>query len=224
MWPNISVEVADRIQAARAYFTAIAGLPFAPPASPPLIPHAETAAKGLMFVQLYAIYEFTVCGVVRAAWQEINRRGATLSSIRLEMLGVALDAELTAALECGVGRTWEKRMALFRRVSSTDNATFRDDLFPADGSHYRVKQLQTIWDLLGIPGHPLPRMPLIGLIDLELVEHRNAIAHGRKTAEEVGRSYSISDIHQKIDHTQDVCMHIIATTQTHCSNPANLLR
>jgi hypothetical protein len=224
MWPNLITEIASRIQAARAFFTAVAGPPNAVPPAMPITVAAETAVKGLIFVQLYAIYEFAVCSAVRSVWLEINGYAAPLHSMRLEILGAALHPELTAVMDCRVDRGWETRMTLFRKVDAADPVFIADTFFPADGSHYRVKQLQTIWDLLGIAGHPLPRMPLIGLIDHELVEHRNAISHGRRTAEDVGRYYSVNDIHGKIDLTREVCLHIVTTMQAHCSNPANLAR
>jgi hypothetical protein len=213
MWATLITEITTRILAARTYFSAVAALPA-----------AETAAKGFAFVQLYAIYEFAVCSAVRAAWIEINAHAPPLHSIRLEMMGAALDAELRAVMDCNVERQWETRMGLFRKVNSADPFVVLDTFFPSDGSHYRVKQLQTIWDLFGIAGHPLPAMPLMGLINLELVEHRNAIAHGRKTAEEIGRSYTIAEIHQKINQTQNLCLHVVNTMQAHCSNPANFAR
>jgi hypothetical protein len=222
MWATIQAEVAARILAAHTYFTAVSPAPSGSgtPASSP----AETAAKGLMFVQLYAIYEYAVSNAVRASWMEITSHQMAIRDIRLEMLSAILDDHLKSAAMCGEKRVWETRMTLFRRVDDQNPAEVADDVFPFDGSHFRVKQLQTIWNLFGIPGNPLPRPPLIGLIDNELVEHRNAIAHGRATAESIGRRYSRGDILRKINETQEACLHIVGAIQTHCSDPARIRR
>ncbi len=49
----------------------------------------------------------------------------------------------------------------------------------------------------------------------ELVENRNAIAHGRETAEEVGRRYSTSELGKRIDDVFTLTKYIISTMESH---------
>src|SRR5687768_16363252 len=100
-------------------------------------------AKGLLFVQRYEIYELTVNGIVRTAINEMKGKPTPISTIRLELLGLALHPELTAVADCGRERMWSLRMELFRRVNSPDILNISDNTFPNDGSHYRVQQLRT---------------------------------------------------------------------------------
>lgn len=221
MWGDIITEVVDRALAARTYFSAAVGPPHSPRGFP--IPPHELTAKGLMFVHLYGTYEYAVREAVRASLHELKTRPMPLSALRLDLLSLALDGNLQSCLECSPKRLWKTRAELFRRVVSTDHFDTPDTLFPHDGSHYRVEQLRTIWELFGVTAGVVPdgRLhPLIG----ELVEHRNAIAHGRRTAEEVGGGYSVADVYNKIDGTRDICLHVLTTLQSHCSNPANCLR
>lgn len=117
----------------------------------------------------------------------------------------------------------EDPIALFQTVDSVKHLDTPDDVLPKDGSHYRRSQLETIWSLFGITAPIVPdgRMyPLIG----ELVENRNAVAHGRRTPEDVGSGYSKDDCYIKVGLTQDLCTYLVATLQTHCADPKNLAR
>jgi hypothetical protein len=114
-------------------------------------------------------------------------------------------------------------MELFKKVDSASTFDVCDDLFPFDGSHFRFQQLETIWALFGLAVPIVTANRMMGRID-ELVEHRNAIAHGRATAEEVGRRFSVGDIEGRINDTQDIYIHLISSMQLHCSNAANLSR
>jgi hypothetical protein len=225
MWANLVAEITARILSARTYFNAAIGHPAQlPQTTPPITSPAEPAVKGLMFVLLYAVCEYTVVSIIRAAWIELRNHGTPIAGLRLELLGAVLHPELDSVTKCAKDRTWETRTTLFRKANAADPARPLDSFFPSDGSHFKVSQLRTIWDLFGVTGQLLPRNSLIGLIDFELTEHRNAVAHGRRTAEEVGRAYSVPDVLGKIQDTQDLCLYLVATMQTHCSNPASFAR
>ncbi len=221
MFAALQTEIVDRCFSADAFFTAVGGGSTAPPAGTAAT--AIATAKGLMFVELYAVYEFTVVGIVRAAICAIKAKPTPISTIRLELLGMALHNEITAVSTCGPARTWKNRMELFLRTNSTDPLDVADDLFPGDGSHFRVQQLRTIWALFGISAEVVPEIRLLGRIE-ELVEMRNAVAHGRRTAVEVGRTFSIHDIQTRIADTRTICLYLNATMQAHVADPANLQR
>ena len=54
----------------------------------------------------------------------------------------------------------------------------------------------------------------------EVVNHRNAIAHGRETAGDVGRRYSRQEIVQVIREIKGVCLRLIMIFDEYCSEPA----
>jgi hypothetical protein len=218
MWSDLRTDVADRILASRRFFRAACRRVGSTHTT-----QARTTAKGLMFVQLYSIYEFTVTSVVRAAIDEMKRRPTPINTIRLELLGIALHPELSAVTDCSVRKMWRTRIELFRRVECPDIINIPDDTFPNDGSHFRPQQIETIWELFGITAPIVPHSYLIGRIT-EMVGHRNEIAHGRTTADEIGRRFSVRDISKRISDTKKICLYLIKTMELHCSNAANLSR
>lgn len=173
------------------------------------------ACKGLAFVQIYAMYEYTVRMTVQATIQAIRNEGLAVNRLRSELFALVLNPEWDSAGDAGNGRKWEQRIALIRAMNSTDplSAT-RDSLFPADGSHYRIRQLYTIWSILGVTDSVVPEPRYIGRID-EMVENRNAIAHGRETPENVGGRYSIQDIEERVADAEAICQHIVDTVLLH---------
>ena len=176
---------------------------------------AAVLLKGLAFVQMYSIYEFTVRGSVQATLSSLRASAAPAAKIRHEALSLVLDSSLSSAAQAGPARLWECRIDLLGRARSPDSATeFPDSLFPADGSHYRIRQLHTIWRVFGIGAPVVPDARLQGRIE-EMVENRNAVAHGRRTADDVGRRYSLADIKDRMRDLGQICEHVLATLETH---------
>lgn len=166
------------------------------------------AAKGLFFVHLYSAYEFTVTTAFRTTLQVLGRSGLTLATCHPAFLSVALDAELRSVGQSGNKRCWEKRRVLFQGIKSNTPLQLNDSLLPTDGSHFRTKHLKCLWDTLCINAPVVPRPPLMGRID-ELVENRNAVAHGRESAATVGGRYSVLDLQKRYDDVHEVCIHLV---------------
>jgi hypothetical protein len=110
---------------------------------------------------------------------------------------------------------WKQRLDLVASFESTTPLKSLDDtLFPSDGSQYRIAQLETIWAVFGIVAPVVPESRLIGRIE-ELVENRNAIAHGRRTPEEVGGRYSIAEIEKRADDVEKIAFHLVTEMEKH---------
>lgn len=184
-------------------------------------PDVPRTLKGLVFVQLYAVYEHCVCNAVQAALRSVNRQALSLRELRHELLAMALDDGCKSLSNCGTERMWPVRVMLLGKSRSAEAAEIPENLFPADGSHYRIGQLRTIWTLFGMASPEVPDNRLIGRID-ELVELRNGIAHGRLRAEEVGRRFSLNDLQDRFVDTGEICRHVLSELEAHVSDPAAL--
>jgi len=208
MFHIIQRELGERMLVARNFATHVHSLEMAG------LPLAATF-KGLTFVQLYACYEYVVRGSVQAMLSAISAESPEFRQLKAHVLSLALDARFEATSNCGPRRRWETRIALLDEATSANPASaIPDTAFPSDGSHYRVRQLQTIWRVFGITEPVVPEPKHNGRID-ELVENRNAVAHGRRTAEEVGRRYSHQDISDRIDDIDAICLHVLTTVHAH---------
>jgi len=170
--------------------------------------------KGLVFVQLYGAYEYSITSSVQAALSSIRSKGLRVEHICRELLCLLLDPFWAGAAGAGRRKLWQKRIDVIEQMQPNmplDNVS--DTIFPNDGSQYRRSQIKTIWKVFGITDPIVPELRLLCRID-ELVENRNAIAHGRITADNVGRLYTKKDIEDRIDDVFAISIHIVETIRS----------
>lgn len=176
----------------------------------------SSAFKGLMFVQLYGVYEHAVNSAVQSAISTIRDDQLSPSQLHHRLLTLVLDAEFMAVVDTGRSKTWSRRLELVERFEDrSEFSSLSNTIFPADGSHYRIKQLRTIWEIFGLTVPVVPEQRLLGRVD-ELVENRNAIAHGRRTPEDVGSRYSVGEIAKTITDVEMIATHIVESIERHC--------
>ncbi len=177
-------------------------------------------AKGMVFVQIYAVYEFTVGGIIQAAIDAMNSQGYKLKEIRPSLMTLFLDPEFSSLKDAGQRNIWKARLKIFERAFSEDQLSFSSDApVPSDGSHYRHTHLIMIFSVFGIKRLPARRRIHLYRID-EIVDHRNQIAHGSETAAEVGRRYTRSEICERIGQMRSVCRFLVTVFDDFCSEPA----
>ena len=208
MWNQLRTDVADRFTAVETYFVATHRL------------GGEIArvARGLVFVQLYAAHENTVRAVVRIGLDAIMVHRHSTQDLAPSLMALFLNPELQSVRNCSEGDLWKQRIKLFERVYRKAPAGVANTTFPKDDSHYRTEQLQTIFDIFGIKRSPLPRRRHQARLK-EMVDNRNAIAHGRETPEAVGQRFTRADIIHRIKQIKGVCSLLIKTMEAQCSNP-----
>lgn len=185
--------------------------------SPPLIYTRELAsAKGLFFVHLYGTYEYTVTAGVQEALRHINGGKLRIADCHPAFLSLALDSECRSLADVGPDKTWARRRALFGRVGSSEEVSIRETLMPTSGGNPSYEHLCSIWETFCIRDPVVPRPELIGRIK-ELVESRNAIAHGRESASAVGGRFTIGDLRTRHTDISEVCSHLLRSFDNYLS-------
>jgi len=178
----------------------------------------EAPSKGLAFVQLYAVYEFTVNGVVQAAIDSINAHGHRMNDLRPSLMALYCDPELESLRNIRVRNVWPARMRIFERAFSHDVIALPTNTGPpTDGTHYRHTQLITIFNVFGITRLPARRRRHLYRID-EVVNNRNQIAHGEETAAAIGRRYTRAEVTHIISQIKSVCLLLVSVFDGFCAN------
>ncbi len=209
MFAGVSSEIAERRLSAQRLVSLIEQLESVTDVA------GASICKGLAFVQLYGTYEYAVRASVQATLSGLRAAGLEIRTLRRELLALILDPLWESASSSGRGRMWERRIALISRIDGTDlTSGLNDDLFPTDGSHYRVRQLQTIWQVFAVTEPVVPDLRYLGRIE-EFVENRNAISHGRSSPEDVGRRYSRQEIVARVSDADAICNHIVSVLESH---------
>jgi hypothetical protein len=207
MFQSLQLEVMDRFTAVEQHFRK----------SPKQPSDVGQTAKGLVFVQIYGIYEYTTRTATRLAIAEMVSQGKEIKNLKPSLLAVFLDAEINSLRAVGEDKQWDRRIALFEKALSAARLPLVNAI-PHDGSHFKYSQLQMLFRTLGIRNTITIRKRHKYQLD-EIVVNRNRIAHGEETALEVGRNYSRKDIRHRIKITQALCLRVIFLISQHCSNP-----
>lgn len=173
--------------------------------------------KGLFFVHLYGAYEFTIVSAVQKVLEAIDSASHPLSSFEPLFLSIVLDDRCRAVSDVGKSKTWEKRWALFELIGAGDAVPIDNSILPTDGKNIRFKQLQSIWKTLCVKAPVLSKPLLQGRIE-ELVENRNAIAHGSASAADVGRRFTYSDLEKRYADIDEYCLYVTQTLEDYFNN------
>ena len=178
-------------------------------------PRSSRRMKGLAFVEMYAAYERSIHDAVRLYLVELRDADVEIKKVSRPLLALLQSPDIQSISERS--NNWDRRVKLFEQSTSGRSGDINTELFPKDNSHYRKSQLEVIWRVLCLKGPTVPSGRLFPFI-IELVENRNAIAHGRKESDEVGRTYTTADIRTKFRQTSRICIHIITACEDGARN------
>lgn len=175
--------------------------------------------KGLVFVMMYAALEFSLTQSVTRTLEIIEHEQARPSQFKSSLLCTILDSHFKALRECGPNKIWEKRRNMVSAITGDSPIESVDSsVFPSGGSmNISIQQIQNVWDFFEIQGSMLPD-GVHQFVISEVKEHRNAIAHGRETAANIGRGINISQIEMRIQSMKLLCLHITSTFSEYCKN------
>ena len=207
MFSTLRTEIIDRFTAVEAHFRQ----------SPRTPTQVAQMSRGLVFVEVYAIWEHTIRAATNTAVATIAGSGHRFFDLRPSLLALYLDPQLESIRTCSPDRVWEKRLALFEQYFSRSplpNVT----RVPHDGSHFRFSQVEMIFRTLGIDRAITVRRRHPQMID-EIVNHRNSIAHGHESPDAIGRRYTYGEVHNRITLMRSICLRLILVADEYCSTP-----
>jgi len=208
MFPPLQAEVDARFESVEAFFRATRALRGDPAA----------AARGLVFVQVYGAYEFTVKEVIRVAIESINAHNHRIGDMSPSLITLFLDREFRSLRDAGRSSIWESRLAFVSKAFSNDVAVIPSTTKgPHDGSHYRYSQLELMFQVFGISRLPVRRRTHRFRIN-EVVRHRNEISHGNETPETAGRTYTSAEVRKMIRQMRSVCNLLVSVFDGFCSD------
>lgn len=139
--------------------------------------------RGLFFVHLYACLEFAVNHATQRVLTLISAYEIEYRHFSPRFHVVAMASGFMAIRDAGRGKKWNKRIEFVERMFSEDKCVVNAAVFSDELQNIWVKTISELFDCLGIDAPPLPDMAYAGHID-EIVDKRNAVAHGRKSASE----------------------------------------
>lgn len=191
----------------------------------PLAHHSRPeilTGKGLYFVELYGVFEYTVTTTLSVVIRALNDTAIPLESCQPVLLGLGLDAECRSMTDAGPRTHWERRCNLFARTRVLDPLRIDDNVLPIGAGTIKFRHLQRIWNTFNLRDPVLPNMTLRGGLE-EVTDKRMAISHGRESAADVGRRYSFDELARRHTTIDLVCSHIVQSFETYLTSKHYLL-
>ena len=206
MFDPLKTEIEIRFTAVEDFFTSLQTLPEA----------QRKTAKGLAFVHMYAVYEYTVVNAVRTTIDVLVSHKYKNKSLAPSLMVLFLDSRLQTLRDCGNDRIWERRLELAHSFFSEEISAPKNALMPHDGTHFKRTQIELLLKVFGIRKKPVTTHDFFRMD--EVVDKRNAVAHGRETAEDVGGGFTEDEILQRIRRMKRVCLGFAGLMEEYCSN------
>lgn len=191
--------------------------------SPPaLSPATETqkALRGLWLVSLYAAVEKSANAVVEAAIADISSKAIKSFDSNFHLHGIFHHRKVRAIRDCGRNVIFDKSADLFQVAFSDVLLSATDNPLSESLQNVDARTLSWILELFGAP-KMAPSESSIGRVNT-LRERRNAVAHGRESASEVGERYSITELDNLYNAADEVVAAFILSIEHHCTTKGYL--
>ncbi|MCD5362569.1 MAE_28990/MAE_18760 family HEPN-like nuclease [Chromobacterium aquaticum] len=166
----------------------------------------SSCIKGMVFVSLYAVVEFSVTRTCEYYFEKIHMSEKKFSEFTTGVACLMLEPFFKSLIE---------KKDLFSKKNVLDKF-FLGNAVPIGVGVYPVSssanigyvQIKDMWRLIGLPGEGKPQ-GVTGVYFDEIKDKRNAVSHGRVTAQEVGARYSIMDLEKRLDFVEKFYVHLL---------------
>lgn len=172
--------------------------------------------KGLFFIALYGAVERCVTYSVTICIESINNLHLDLLKIKPVVWALILDPDCTRMEQCN-DKKWTYRNKLFSEIKNVKAKNIIPTLFPTSIGNIKKAQIEGIWKTFDIQSEMFPDPSVIGRLN-DLAQNRMFIAHGDKTASEVGSNYSSDDLLIFYDKIKEWSSYLISCFDSYIKN------
>ncbi len=209
MFSEISKNVTTRLFEVRRLLAHIQALEGILP-SDPAVADIVGILRGLFFVDLYGAFEYAVEQSVQTFLQHLSAAGIPYREFEQLLFAITLHQEFESAATVAHRKKWSQRRSLLTKQISGDTCQVNDLMFHYYLQSISYSTIRDIFEWLCIPKSAVPDTRIIGYID-EISGARMEIAHGRKSAQDVGRRWSSSDLEKRLEAIGEESNYIIAS-------------
>lgn len=169
--------------------------------------------KGLFYVHLYSAFEKSINDTVETVLSLISSKNVKNNHLLAPVLSVVLSDKIKSLKDCGYAKIFVKSSDVFVDAASTNITPINETIFSNQLQNIWVKTIDEIFQTLGIP--PLSLDIRSKTTINEVVERRNAVAHGRDSAASVGERYRVGVLREKMEIISFSTNEIISTIEDH---------
>ncbi|WP_139167170.1 MAE_28990/MAE_18760 family HEPN-like nuclease [Chromobacterium sphagni] len=187
----------------------------------PKTPQDETSIqtkilRGLYYVHLYAALEKAINEVVENTLILINSKQITNKHYTTTFNAISLNNKMMAFKNAGYKEYIAKSIAIFRAIDSDESSDINNTLLTTSLQNVWHKTIQETLECFGIPS--IDFGPQVRYTIDEIVNNRNAVAHGRETPANIGERHRSDILRKKTQEIQQVVDLIIDAFESFISN------
>jgi hypothetical protein len=180
-----------------------------------VVPPHVNVMKGLFFVQLYGALEKSMSDAVQVLLSKIGELKPKNEHILLGFNVVAMARKWKSIKDSGYDKAFPQMTEFFKAFNSSDYLGIDDTLFAKLLQNVWAKSLDEVAGSLGIPSFMTKDEAVV--VD-ELVEKRNAVAHGRESAAAIGQRYRSDVLRRRLQSVQALIIKIIDRLEIYFKN------
>ena len=185
------------------------------------IPHSDLnihkIQKGLYFVHLYSVFEKSLNELIERCLLHIEAKGVLHQHYALAFNSIALDAKIMSLKSAGRDRLMECTVSLFETMGGSTHTKINEVMFGAKLQNVWFDTVQKTINCFGANIIDDTNGSLKLAID-EVVDKRNAVAHGRIPADRVGEQQSCETLRERTIAVQTSLDMIVHTFEEYISN------
>ena len=178
--------------------------------------------KGLWLVSIYSAVERSVNTTIEAALEVISSHENRSVDCIPALLSIIYFNGIRSINECGRSKILDKSSLLFNDVFSENVMKVTENPLAENLQNVDANTMSWALGLFGAPNLTVSPAS-IGRVNA-LRERRNAVAHGRESASEVGERYTIEELNNIYQASDEVVTAFFFILNEHCTNQRYLKR
>lgn len=179
-----------------------------------LVREAAATTKAGVYVWLAAALEEFVRQELSLLMAEVASVNPAYVDLKPSVLAVVLKPAIDSLMDMRGLKLWNRSAELLKRTTDGAVAPVAGAAHPLDGRTLKERHFQTVWDVLGLPGRPVPS-PRHALALKELARVRNELAHGSLDPIVFGRSKAMADVLRTVGAVEDLGQHLHLAAETY---------
>ncbi len=163
--------------------------------------------RGLFYVHLYAAIENSINELVEKSLLLINSKQVKNNHYTLIFNTISVIDKLQSLKDCGHKNFTNRSVALMHEIGSRNIRGLNETAFSNQLQNIWMSTVMEVYSAFGI-SNPNFEPRVRATID-EIVDKRNAVAHGRESAQSIGERHRADVLRQKLSTAQNFITQVI---------------
>jgi len=170
--------------------------------------------KGLWLVSIYSAVERSVNATIESALEVISSHENRSIDCIPSLHSILHYSGVKSVNECGKNKIFDNSKSLFESVLSQSVIKITDNPLAESLQNVDAKSMTWLLGLFGAPNFSISSAST-GRVN-SLRERRNAVAHGRESAAEVGERYTLGELSNIYNACDEVVTAFFLNLKDHC--------